>query len=134
MKIPLGLLFDNPISLSASGDEHRRAVPSSPTNHYPRPLQSQASGWILRGSSRMTSIVQWLFSLSLLNNLFGCTTENISVNVNVENISTQSILQRLKALLYKDFVPKLYRRHLKVPSRIHPTAKSTLAFSCPSFL
>ncbi len=29
----------------------------------------------------------------------------------------ESIIQHLKPLLYKDYVSKVYRRHLKVPSR-----------------
>ena len=76
---------------------------------YLRPLQSQASGWIFRRSSRIYRVFQWLFSLSLINNLFGCTTKNILVIYRehpeaAKNILATRIIQRLKALAYKELM------------------------------
>ncbi len=104
MKILLNLLIGAPISLPASEDIVHRAVPSSPSKPLATTITVFVSDKIFRSFSRMTRIFQWLVSPSPIPNLFGCTTENISVNVNVENISTKLIIQRLKTLLYKDFV------------------------------
>jgi hypothetical protein len=108
MKIPLGLLFDNPISLSASGrvrDSGQCQI--ARLDDYLRPLQSHISDRIFRRSSRINKIFQWLVSLSLIPNLFGCTTKNILVR-KAKNILATGIIQQPKPLLYKDFVSKLY--------------------------
>jgi len=81
---------------------------------YLRPLQSQSLIGFLEGLLESTRFIQWLFSLSLMNNLFGCTTKNILVIYRehpeaAKNFLTTKIIQRLKPLLYKDFVSKEYR-------------------------
>ena len=65
------------------------------------------------GLLESTRFIQWLFSLSLMNNLFGCTTKNILVIYRehpeaAKNVLATKIIQRLKPLLYKDLMSKLY--------------------------
>ena len=109
MEFSLGLFIDIPISRSASGGVRDSEECQAPRlYHYPRPLQSHVSDRIFRGSSRMMQIFQWLVSLSPITSLFWAITKNILANVSVENVSTTNIVQRLKALVYKDFLSKLY--------------------------
>ena len=61
----------------------------------------------------MLQIFQWLFSLSLINNLFLVATKNILVSYRehpevAKNVLAETSIQRLKALLYKDLMSKLY--------------------------
>ena len=82
-------------------------------NNYLRPLQSRVSDRIFHRSSRITRILQWLFSLSLINNLFGCNQEHLGI---AKNVLAETIIQRRKALLYKDFMSKV-----QIYCALHPT-------------
>ena len=121
------LVFNRHASITTSiGRSARlRGVPNTSSVPLPTTITVFVSDKIFRGSSRMMQIFQGLVSLSPITSLFWVITKNILANVSVENISTRDIVQRLKVLVYKDLMSKLYILTVEDSNRvaIHPTHK-----------
>ena len=105
------LVFNRRASITTSiGRNARlRGVPNTSSVPLPTTITVSISDRILRGSSRMMQIFQWLVSLSPITSLFGCTTKNILVIYRehpevAKNILTTDSIQRLKALIYKELM------------------------------